>query len=83
MDVPHLRVLVHGRPWSSVAVDVPMDVDQGLFSSWPLVGGLSAAKHLILGQVLLDESLPALTDVACWDWLATVTAETAARQPCW
>jgi hypothetical protein len=26
---PHLRVHVHGRPWSSVAVDVATDVDQG------------------------------------------------------
>jgi hypothetical protein len=29
VDVPHLRVHVQGRPWSSVAVDVPTDVGQG------------------------------------------------------
>jgi hypothetical protein len=29
VDVPHLRVHVQGCPWSSAAVDVPTDVDQG------------------------------------------------------
>lgn len=36
---PHLRARVRGRPWSSVCVDVPTDVEAG----WTLVGGLPAA----------------------------------------
>jgi len=39
VDVPHLRVHVQERPWSSVAVDVLTDVDEGGSSValWPAV----------------------------------------------
>jgi len=46
---------VQGRPWSSVAVDVPTDLDR---EGGCLTGGLPAVKHLILDQVLLDQPLP-------------------------
>jgi hypothetical protein len=29
VNVSQLQVHIHGRPWSSVAVDAPTDVDQG------------------------------------------------------
>jgi len=57
VDVPHLRVHVHGCPWSSVTVDVLTDVDQEALRSRPRADRLSAAKHLILGQMFLDQIL--------------------------
>ena len=57
VDVPNLRVHVHGRPWSFVAVDVPTDVDRRGPLVAPLTGRLSATKHLILGQVLFHQPL--------------------------
>jgi hypothetical protein len=44
VDVPHLQVHVHGHPWSSVAVDVPTDVDQGC-SSVADFGRLSVCRQ--------------------------------------
>jgi len=52
VDEANPRVHVRGRPWSSVAVDVPTDVNQEALRSWPLTGRMPAAKHLILGQEL-------------------------------
>jgi hypothetical protein len=57
VDGPDLWVHVRGCPWSSVAVDVPTDVDREALRWQPLAGGLPAAKHLILGQVLLHQPL--------------------------
>jgi len=53
VGVPDRRVLVHGRRWSSVAVDVPTDVDRADLRWRTLIGGLAADKHLVIGQVLL------------------------------
>ena len=40
--------------WSSVAVDVGIDVGQEVLRSRALAGCLPVAKHLILGQEFLD-----------------------------
>ena len=71
VDVPDPWVYVQGCSWSSVAVDVPTDVDREGLRWRTLPGGLPVAKHLILGQVLLAQPLAAITDLACWDWLAS------------
>ena len=47
---PYLGVWVRGRPWWSVAVDVPIDVGRGASRSRALIICVYTAKHLILGQ---------------------------------
>jgi hypothetical protein len=56
IDVPNPWVHVQGCPWSSVAVDVPTDVDREGLRWRTVAGGLPAAKHLILGQVFHDQA---------------------------
>jgi hypothetical protein len=55
VDVPHLRVHVHGRPWSSVAVDVLTDVDEGGSSVADSGRWSVCCQALIWGQVLLHQ----------------------------
>jgi hypothetical protein len=45
---PHPRIQVRGRSWSPVAVDVPIDVGQGIFFRWLWSAVDPLAKHLIL-----------------------------------
>jgi hypothetical protein len=49
----HRGVRVQGCPWSSVAVDVPIDVDEGAPRSRAPTGWMHGHEHLILGQVLV------------------------------
>jgi hypothetical protein len=51
VDASPRRVHIQGRPWSSVVVDVPTDVDREALRSQALTtGSLPVAKHLILGS---------------------------------
>jgi hypothetical protein len=60
---PHPWVYVRGRPWSSVAVDVPTDVDQETLRSRALTGCVSPAEHLILGRCFSTSLSAAFTDL--------------------
>jgi hypothetical protein len=53
---PHRRVRVRGCPWSSVAVDVPIDVGRGAPRSLASTGWCAVAEHLIPREVFHDQA---------------------------